>query len=134
MTPQHNFSWIDEREPFYRAKYLLFIAFVLQTRPYDAHCWHTFQSASIVTDEDGFFCRRNSLLPNGCCDRISKTTSKFSCLSCQDNNCCSIYEHCVSCCQNPLKVNGTIPTKYWQVTPHYYPLIILIRGVCGEKS
>ncbi|CAH8485016.1 unnamed protein product [Schistosoma rodhaini] len=36
-----------------------------------------------------------------CCP-FQNVTQRFFCNSCKSNHCCSIYEHCVSCCLNPI--------------------------------
>ncbi|KAK2574125.1 SREBP regulating gene protein [Acropora cervicornis] len=49
----------------------------------------------------GFVCQRTDLSASGCCHSSGESTQRFECLDCLSNNCCSIYEHCVSCCLNP---------------------------------
>ena len=44
------------------------------------------------------------MLPNGCCKPDTEGTKHFSCETCHNNGCCSIYEYCISCCLQPDKV------------------------------
>lgn len=37
---------------------------------------------------------------SGCCPTFSK---QFSCETCDSNDCCAIYEYCISCCMHPQK-------------------------------
>ena len=67
-------------------------------------CQHTIQSGARVVDELGYVCSRSHLLHTGCCDQTKRTTFRFLCSSCTNINCCSVYEHCVSCCLNPINV------------------------------
>lgn len=52
----------------------------------------------------GYVCQRPNLMKNGCCDPDADFTKKYSCETCMNNNCCVIYEYCVSCCLDPSKV------------------------------
>ena len=53
----------------------------------------------------GFVCHREAVLEGGCCDQSESDVQQFVCDSCINNGCCSVYEHCVSCCLQPEKVN-----------------------------
>lgn len=53
----------------------------------------------------GFVCSRKDLSASGCCHSSGESTKRYECSDCQNNNCCSIYEHCVSCCLNPNNVS-----------------------------
>ncbi|CAI2725128.1 unnamed protein product [Schistosoma spindalis] len=64
-------------------------------------CRHTKQSPILVVDELGYLCNYFNLLTNSCCP-FQNLTQRFFCHSCKSNHCCSIYEHCVSCCLNPI--------------------------------
>ena len=67
-------------------------------------------------DEKGYICARYEVLPNGCCNIEveqtamvsssvpSSTKTRFSCETCNPQGCCEIYEYCVSCCLDPIKV------------------------------
>ena len=55
----------------------------------------------------GFVCSRGDLSASGCCHSSGDSTKRYECSDCQNNNCCSIYEHCVSCCLNPNNVSST---------------------------
>ena len=51
----------------------------------------------------GYVCPLSWVLPTGCCN-IDHAV-RFDCRSClQTTDCCAIYEHCVSCCLRPDKV------------------------------
>ncbi|GAA47150.1 UPF0454 protein C12orf49 homolog, partial [Clonorchis sinensis] len=74
-------------------------------------CSSTRQSASsYVVDDTGTYCPRTALLNSGCCPTpvapdhadTAIIVRRFVCDSCNQTreNCCQIYEHCVSCCMN----------------------------------
>ena len=42
----------------------------------------------------------------GCCNPDGPSAQRYVCDSCQQNGCCSVYEHCVSCCLQPEKVRS----------------------------
>uniref|UniRef100_A0A5K3EHJ0 SREBP regulating gene protein n=1 Tax=Mesocestoides corti TaxID=53468 RepID=A0A5K3EHJ0_MESCO len=86
--PRYNFSWTNA-------------VTVFKVRSPDQLCRYTIQGSSRVTDEDGFVCTRDDLLPSGCCNRTKRTSSQFVCSSCSRIKCCYVYEYCVSCCLNP---------------------------------
>lgn len=50
----------------------------------------------------GYICQRGDLLANNCCGIINK---RYICDTCNIDGCCVVYEHCVSCCLNPNKVD-----------------------------
>ena len=54
----------------------------------------------------GFVCNRKDLSASGCCHSGGESTRRYECTDCQSNNCCSIYEHCVSCCLSPANVSS----------------------------
>ena len=54
----------------------------------------------------GFVCDRKDLSASGCCHSGGESTRRYECTDCQSNNCCSIYEHCVSCCLSPDNVSS----------------------------
>lgn len=64
-------------------------------------CRNSIQGALLIVDERGFVCQRRDLSASGCCHSSGESTQRYQCTNCQTNNCCSIYEHCVSCCLNP---------------------------------
>ncbi|XP_013164598.1 PREDICTED: UPF0454 protein C12orf49 homolog [Papilio xuthus] len=66
-------------------------------------CRNSVQGKSVVVDDRGYVCQRSDILKNGCCNPEVETTTRYSCKSCKDNNCCVIYEYCVSCCLDPSK-------------------------------
>lgn len=53
----------------------------------------------------GYVCERSDMMKNSCCDPEADSSKKYCCETCKDNNCCVVYEHCVSCCLDPGKVN-----------------------------
>ncbi|XP_025090653.1 UPF0454 protein C12orf49 homolog [Pomacea canaliculata] len=66
-------------------------------------CRNSEQGKSLIVDDKGYVCRREDILPNRCCDVKHGLVTRFVCESCAPNGCCSIYEHCVSCCLQPDK-------------------------------
>lgn len=66
-------------------------------------CRNSVQGKQLLVDDRGYVCQRTDVLKNGCCDTDADATVRYSCHSCRDNNCCIIYEYCVSCCLDPGK-------------------------------
>ncbi|KXJ29046.1 UPF0454 protein C12orf49 homolog [Exaiptasia diaphana] len=66
-------------------------------------CRNSVQGASLIVDDRGFVCQRKDLSASGCCHSHGESTKRFFCESCLINNCCGIYEDCVSCCLDPKK-------------------------------
>ncbi|XP_055615092.1 SREBP regulating gene protein [Toxorhynchites rutilus septentrionalis] len=66
-------------------------------------CRNSVQGKALIVDDRGFVCTRSELLWTGCCNLEVESTKLFHCDTCQDSNCCEIYEHCVSCCMHPEK-------------------------------
>ncbi|KAL0883243.1 hypothetical protein ABMA27_016667 [Loxostege sticticalis] len=66
-------------------------------------CRNSVQGRLLLVDDRGYVCHRNDLMRNGCCDPLADFSRRYSCESCKDNNCCVIYEYCVSCCLDPSK-------------------------------
>ena len=66
-------------------------------------CRNSVQGKQLLADEQGYVCERPDLLTGGCCNPQGLTTQHYICESCLDNNCCSVYEHCISCCLQPDK-------------------------------
>ncbi|KAK5640845.1 hypothetical protein RI129_009392 [Pyrocoelia pectoralis] len=64
---------------------------------------HNSSNDDLTLDDRGFVCPRGNLLPNGCCNEAISTTVQYSCDTCKPNNCCEIYEDCISCCLHPNK-------------------------------
>ncbi|XP_032517452.2 SREBP regulating gene protein [Danaus plexippus] len=69
----------------------------------DTLCRNSIQGKSLLVDDRGYVCQRMDLAKNGCCNIEAKHTQRYSCKSCKNNNCCVIYEYCVSCCLDPSK-------------------------------
>lgn len=66
----------------------------------------------------GYVCSRLNLMPNGCCKPESEGTKHYSCETCHNNGCCSIYEYCISCCLQPDKVLQTCTPVCTAQTKH----------------
>ncbi|XP_065054504.1 SREBP regulating gene protein-like [Rhopilema esculentum] len=81
-----NFEWLD-----------------LENRSTFKKCRNSVQGPSFLADEKGYICSHGDLSVNGCCIPERNSTERFSCSTCQENRCCKIYEHCVSCCLQPDK-------------------------------
>lgn len=63
-------------------------------------CRNSVQGKVLIADDKGYLCSRRDLQANGCC---SATSKQYSCETCLTNDCCAIYEHCISCCMHPQK-------------------------------
>lgn len=68
-------------------------------------CRNSVQGKHLLVDDRGYICQRSDLLKNGCCNTEADFTERYTCESCKDNNCCVVYEYCVSCCLDPNKRN-----------------------------
>lgn len=68
-------------------------------------CRNSEQGIRLIADERGFICTREDLLSTGCCNFKADNTHLYHCESCNENQCCEIYENCVSCCLNPSNVS-----------------------------
>ncbi|CAH2048573.1 unnamed protein product, partial [Iphiclides podalirius] len=66
-------------------------------------CRNSVQGKAIIVDDKGYVCQRKDMMKNGCCNPDAESTSRYSCESCKQNNCCIEYEFCVSCCLDPSK-------------------------------
>ncbi|CAK1580171.1 unnamed protein product [Parnassius mnemosyne] len=66
-------------------------------------CRNSVQGKLTIVDDRGYVCRRKDLFKTGCCNTEAEATTRYSCETCKDNNCCVIYEYCVSCCLDPSK-------------------------------
>ena len=62
------------------------------------------EAVLIVVTFPGYVCERKEVKVGGCCDVDAASTQRYMCSSCQNNGCCTTYEHCVSCCMQPEKV------------------------------
>ncbi|KAK9503686.1 hypothetical protein O3M35_010194 [Rhynocoris fuscipes] len=91
-------------------------------------CRNSVQGKSLMVDDRGYVCSRFNVLPSGCCDLNAKIV-RYSCDTCKENGCCSIYEYCVSCCLQPNKKEllqgvlqrapDTFHVVFASVTDHY---------------
>jgi hypothetical protein len=70
----------------------------------EKNCRNSVQGIKLIVDDRGFVCKREDLLKTGCCNLESPHTRLHFCDTCNDQNCCEIYEYCVSCCLDPEKV------------------------------
>jgi len=92
-------------------------------------CRNSVQGKALIADDKGFVCNRQNMLPNGCCKPDTDGTKHFSCETCHNNGCCSIYEYCISCCLQPDKKEvlqdvlgkaaGTLNLLLASVTDHF---------------
>ncbi|BES95556.1 Uncharacterized conserved protein (DUF2054) [Nesidiocoris tenuis] len=92
-------------------------------------CRNSVQGMTHIVDDRGYLCSRFHLLPSGCCDKKDQGTVRYSCDTCKDNGCCSIFEYCVSCCMQPSKkellqsmlrrVPDTFHVVFASITDHY---------------
>ncbi|KAJ0176688.1 hypothetical protein K1T71_007867 [Dendrolimus kikuchii] len=64
-------------------------------------CRNSVQGKHFLVDDRGYICKRFDLLKNGCCN--TEFTERYTCETCNPNNCCVVYEYCVSCCLDPNK-------------------------------
>ena len=66
-------------------------------------CANTIQGQSLICDDRGIVCARETLQIDGCCpENEIIPCQSFDQSECdQSASCCSIYEHCVSCCVQP---------------------------------
>ncbi|XP_059147587.1 SREBP regulating gene protein-like [Physella acuta] len=64
-------------------------------------CRNSRQGRVLIVDQKGYVCRHEHVGTNKCCNTKHPSTKHHSCESCLSNGCCSIYEHCVSCCLQP---------------------------------
>jgi hypothetical protein len=67
-------------------------------------CRNTVIGNHFITDSKGYTCRIEDVdHVSRCCSTQPKpTTTRYSCKSCDNKyGCCSVYEHCVSCCMAP---------------------------------
>ncbi|XP_004210848.2 SREBP regulating gene protein isoform X1 [Hydra vulgaris] len=65
-------------------------------------CRNSKQGPYLIADEKGQVCMINNVLKNGCCNFHANSTVRYNCNSCHTNRCCEVYEHCVSCCLQPV--------------------------------
>lgn len=66
-------------------------------------CRNSVQGLILLADEYGYVCDRKDLSIRGCCNPQGSSTKHYFCETCIDNDCCNVYEHCVSCCLQPEK-------------------------------
>lgn len=66
-------------------------------------CRNSVQGKVLIVDDKGYVCSRSDILANGCCDPSLQSSKRYSCDTCKENGCCSIYEYCISCCLHPDK-------------------------------
>ncbi len=62
----------------------------------------------------GYVCSLQSVLHSGCCPVLESVSRRFVCAGCVGvAGCCSVYEHCVSCCLHPDKVCVWVYLSYF---------------------
>ncbi len=71
----------------------------------------------------GYVCSPGNVELSGCCKHSS---SRFECGSCKDSDCCSLYEHCVSCCLHPDK-QPLLRSILRRSTVNYHPLFSSLK-------
>jgi len=64
-------------------------------------CINTIQGQSLICDDRGVVCARETIQADGCCPEIDIIPCQAFNECDQSASCCSIYEHCVSCCVQP---------------------------------
>ncbi|XP_020709013.1 SREBP regulating gene protein isoform X2 [Athalia rosae] len=87
--------------------------------PLRNNCRNSIQGKALIVDERGLVCTRSEVLPSGCCSTevltllngnpnqseaptpLSVKRERYSCLTCNAEGCCAIFEYCVSCCLHP---------------------------------
>ncbi|KAK9808166.1 hypothetical protein WJX73_004026 [Symbiochloris irregularis] len=69
-------------------------------------CNNTISGRWLISDDQGWVCSRDQVLPEtGCCNG----GDQFSCETCSvENQCCKEYERCVSCCLAPRHNASTL--------------------------
>ncbi|XP_057367799.1 SREBP regulating gene protein-like [Daphnia carinata] len=92
-------------------------------------CRNSVQGKALIADNKGYVCGRHNVMPNGCCKPETDGTKHYSCETCHNNGCCSIYEYCISCCLQPDKKEvlqdvlgkaaGTLNLLLTSVTDHF---------------
>ncbi|KAL5277586.1 C12orf49 family protein [Megaselia abdita] len=74
-----------------------------RTNDLSKNCRNSIQGKVMIVDDRGFVCQRSDLLWTGCCNIETEATKLHTCETCNEANCCAIYEYCVSCCFHPNK-------------------------------
>lgn len=69
-------------------------------------CRNSEQGPQLVADDRGYACAIQDVQPSGCCPADVKATARYSCAGCQADNCCAVYEHCVTCCTDPVRADA----------------------------
>lgn len=101
-----------------------------------AACNNTGGGEWLLADSAGFVCPRTALNPaTGCCDT---TASAFSCATCDvAAQCCTSYEHCVSCClkpghpgSDPKTVQSSYRARNHPETGHWASAFDFCAGTC----
>nr|CAG4644994.1 EOG090X0AGU [Leptodora kindtii] len=94
-----------------------------------SYCRNSIQGKALISDDRGYVCNRHNVMPNGCCKPETEGTKRYSCETCHDYGCCSIYEYCISCCLQPDKkeflknvlgkASGSLNLLLASVTDHF---------------
>ncbi|XP_005108632.1 SREBP regulating gene protein [Aplysia californica] len=64
-------------------------------------CRNSRQGRFLIVDQKGYVCKREAVGINNCCNPKHLSSKLHACDTCLSNGCCSVYEHCVSCCLQP---------------------------------
>ncbi|XP_064392138.1 SREBP regulating gene protein-like [Halichondria panicea] len=80
-------------------------------------CRNSQQGHTLIVDELGYVCSPGNVESSGCCKDRSL---RFECSRCK-SDCCSVYEHCVSCCLHPDK-QPLLRSILRRSTVNYHPL------------
>ena len=88
-----------------------------------AFCQNTKQGWDLLADDRGRLCSRGLVqdstdaMPGCCPDGDVTGFQRYTCDGCDPlYNCCSQYEVCVSCCLDPARVRGGVPSCVWLAT------------------
>lgn len=66
-------------------------------------CKYASASTTFIADSHGFVCPRyHASTLTRCCIPTSPAL-RYSCKFCNSDSCCSLFEHCVSCCMKPTQ-------------------------------
>ncbi|XP_043193184.1 SREBP regulating gene protein-like [Amphibalanus amphitrite] len=90
--------------------------------PVALSCRNSVQGIELIADDRGHVCERRHLVSTGCCDTEIPSTRRYQCDSCSEHGCCSVYEHCISCCLHPDK-KPLLHTVLGKASQHRYNLV-----------
>ena len=106
-------TMIDPRPPFFRVVWSRdYVQVPTETLPHPPPA--------------GYICSLSNVLPSGCCRADASGSNRYDCTGCLDNGCCSVYEHCVSCCLHPDK-QPLLRSILSRSTESFHPLYSSLR-------